>query len=182
MILLAIDPGTQCGWALRLADGTLTSGKWDLRPLRHEGAGMRWLRFRAALEQVARAAVPELVAFEEVHRHLGTDAAHVYGGLVAHLQAWCESKGIPYTGIPVGTVKKHATGKGNADKDQVRAAAQAKWPEQDVGEHDYDQADALWILESARRQYDAGAAQADDEAQKAAVQTPAQPELPEVDF
>ena len=58
----------------------------------------------------------QAVYFEEVRRHASTDSAHVYGGLMATLTAWCEHHKIPYQGVPVGTIKKHATGKGNADK------------------------------------------------------------------
>jgi crossover junction endodeoxyribonuclease RuvC len=90
----------------------------------------------------------ELVAFEEVRRHLGTDAAHIYGGIIATVQTWCEANQVPYTGIPVATIKKRATGKGNADKKAVTAAARERWPEQRV--EDDNQADALWILECAQ--------------------------------
>ena len=60
--------------------------------------------------------------FEEVRRHVGTDAAHLYGGFLATLTSWCEQQGIAYQGVPVGTIKKHATGKGNAGKAEVIAA------------------------------------------------------------
>jgi hypothetical protein len=62
------------------------------------------------------------VYFEEVRRHAGVDAAHVYGGLMATLTTWCEHHNIAYQGVPVGTIKKHATGKGNAGKGEVIAA------------------------------------------------------------
>ena len=35
------------------------------------------------------------------------------------LTAWCEHHGIPYQGVPVGTIKRHIAGKGNADKQAV---------------------------------------------------------------
>ena len=60
-----------------------------------------------------------MVVFEEVRRHLGTGAAHVFGGYLAHLTAWAEANRIPYQGVPVGTIKRHVTGKGNADKQAV---------------------------------------------------------------
>ena len=47
---------------------------------------------------------------------LGTDAAHVYGGFLATLTSWCEQRAIAYQGVPVGTIKRFITGKGNADK------------------------------------------------------------------
>jgi hypothetical protein len=42
-----------------------------------------------------------------------------YGGYLAHLTAWAEVNKIPCQGVPVGTVKRHVTGKGNADKQAV---------------------------------------------------------------
>jgi hypothetical protein len=31
-----------------------------------------------------------------------------------HADAWAELRGVPYQGVPVGTIKRHFTGKGNA--------------------------------------------------------------------
>lgn len=85
---------------------------------------------------------PLEVYFEEVRRHLGTTAAHVYGGFLAALTAWCERNGVPYRGVPVGTIKLFATGKGNAGKEAVMAAVRA-WGYQPV---DDNEADALALL------------------------------------
>jgi Holliday junction resolvasome RuvABC endonuclease subunit len=85
---------------------------------------------------------PDAVYFEEVRRHAATDAAHVYGGLLATLTAYCEEKKCPYQGVPVGTIKKHATGKGNASKQQMIAAMKAKGH----SPADDNEADALAIL------------------------------------
>ena len=41
---------------------------------------------------------------------------------MATLTSWCEHHKIPYQGVPVGTIKKHATGKGNASKEDMIAA------------------------------------------------------------
>ena len=87
---------------------------------------MRFLRFKRWLTEVKHSADGlDAVYFEEVRRHAGVDAAHCYGGFLAHLTAWCEHHGIPYQGVPVGTIKKHATGKGNADKAAMIAAVRA---------------------------------------------------------
>ena len=97
-----------------------------LRPGRFDGGGMRYLRFTNWLTEIDRLSGPiSAIWFEEVRRHAGTDAAHVYGGLMATLTAWAELRGIPYEGVPVGTIKRHATGKGNAPKDAMIAAARA---------------------------------------------------------
>src|SRR5436309_734949 len=42
-----------------------------------------------------------------------------------HLNAWCEHHAIAYAGVPVGTIKKHATAKGNADKQTMFGAMRA---------------------------------------------------------
>ena len=142
-VVLALDLGSTTGWALRGRDGTITSGTMTFRPSRFEGGGMRYLRFRAWLTEIARLARGiDRIVFEEVRAHAGTDAAHIYGGFLAHLTAWCEERELPYEGVPVGTIKRFATGKGNAGKDAVIAAIKAR------GFHptDDNEADALAIL------------------------------------
>ena len=141
--ILALDLGTTTGWALRGHDGLITSGTMSFRPGRFDGGGMRYLRFTNWLIEVDRLSGPiAAIWFEEVRRHVGTDAAHVYGGLMATLTAWAELRGIPYEGVPVGTIKRHATGKGNADKVAMIAAARARG----FSPADDNEADAIAIL------------------------------------
>jgi hypothetical protein len=141
--ILALDLGTTTGWALRTADGRIASGTQSFRPGRYEGGGMRFLRFRRWLAETKAAAdgIAE-VHFEEVRRHIGVDAAHAYGGFLATLTAWCEHHQIPYRGVPVGTIKKHATGRGNADKEAMLAAARTRGHQPS----DDNEADALALL------------------------------------
>jgi len=141
--LLALDLGTTTGWALRTADGLITSGTVSFRPSRYDGGGMRYLRFRGWLEQLAHdVGAIAAIHYEEVRRHAGTDAAHVYGGLMATLTAWAESADIAYQGVPVGTIKRHATGKGNASKEAMIAVARARG----FSPADYNEADAIAVL------------------------------------
>ena len=141
--ILALDLGSKTGWALRQPDGSITSGTVEFRPNRFEGGGMPFLRFKGWLDEVLTFAGPiQTIHFEEVRRHLGTTACHVYGGFLAHLSAWCEKRAIPYQGVPVGTIKKHATGKGNAGKAQVIAAMR----DRGHSPTDDNEADALAIL------------------------------------
>jgi len=142
MNILALDLGTQTGWALA-SSGCTTSGTLNFKPQRFEGGGMRFLRFRRWLNELqASAGEIHWVVFEEVRRHAGVDAAHAYGGFIGQLTAWCEAQRIPYQGVPVGTIKKHATGKGNAGKAEMIAAAQARGHEP----QDDNEADALALL------------------------------------
>ena len=83
---LALDLGTTTGWALQSGMSKLESGSVSLRTSRYDGGGVRYLRFRGWLDSMAADAGDiAAVYFEEVRRHIGTDAAHVYGGLLATL-------------------------------------------------------------------------------------------------
>ena len=147
--ILALDLGTTTGWALRGQDGGITSGTVTFRPSRFEGGGMRYLRFRGWLGELAGLTGGlARIAFEEVRSHAGTDAAHLYGGFLAHLSAWCEERGVAYEGVPVGTIKRFATGRGNADKAAMIAAVRARG----FAPADDNEADAiallLWAIEA----------------------------------
>lgn len=143
MTILALDLGTKLGWAVSFGPGDVLHGTVEFKSGRYEGGGMRWLNFRKWLNGMHANHGPiDAIYFEEVRRHAGTDAAHAYGGFLAHLTAWCELREVPYRGIPVGTIKKHATGKGNANKEAMIAAMKAKG----YAPTDDNDADALALL------------------------------------
>lgn len=150
MKTLALDLGTHCGWAL-VADGyVLGSGTWTLqndRQRRFEGAGMKWLRLRTLLGDAVAGRCIDRVVVEEVRRHAGVDAAHAYGGALAVVSAFCEAEHIPYEAYSVATIKKHATGKGNAKKEAMVEAARARWPAITIVDDNH--ADALWLASLA---------------------------------
>jgi len=141
--ILALDLGTTTGWALRGYDGLITSGTASFKPGRFDGGGMRYLRFTNWLTELDRLSGPiEAIYFEEVRRHVGTDAAHVFGGLLAVLTSWGELRGVPYQGVSVGIIKKFLTGRGNANKDAMIDAARARG----FSPADDNEADAIAIL------------------------------------
>lgn len=141
---LALDLGTLTGFAIGEAGSVLASGVVNLKGGRYEGGGMRFLRFRQWLDKTHTPATPiTSVGFEEVRRHLGVDAAHVYGGLMATLTAWCESHAIPYQGVPVGTIKSFIAGRGGASKRDVMMAVADKIGRQP---EDDNEADAIALL------------------------------------
>ncbi|WP_332060793.1 crossover junction endodeoxyribonuclease RuvC [Bartonella sp. CB74] len=141
--ILCVDLGTKTGWAICGADNHIISGTVNFQPRRFEGGGMRYLRFKQWLTEIMMAANHiDAVYFEEVRRHVGTDAAHAYGGFLATLTAWCEHHQIPYEGIPVCTIKKATTGKGNASKEEMIKAVCSKGH----APQDDNEADALAIL------------------------------------
>ncbi len=160
MRILGIDPGTQCGWALREPDGSMISGVWDLSVKRHESAGMRLIRLNKWLRETTDIDQVHLIAYEEVRRHAGTSAAHVYGAITGQIEVFVASRNdtmpsslhIEHVGIPVGTVKKFATGKGNANKTTMIDSANVRWTDMKPITDD-NEADARWIAECAASQY-----------------------------
>jgi len=140
--LLALDLGTLTGWALGERGSVLGSGTQPFKPQRFEGGGMRYLRMRSWLGELRGHLAFELVLFEEVRRHASTDAAHAYGGFLSTMSSWCEEQRVAYLGVPVGTIKKHWTGNGNASKDMMIGKAR----ERGFDPCDDNEADALAIL------------------------------------
>jgi Holliday junction resolvasome RuvABC endonuclease subunit len=63
------------------------------------------------------------------------------------LAAWCESSGVPYQGVPVATIKRSATGRGNAGKEEVISAMRRLG----LNPGDDNEADALALLQFACR-------------------------------
>lgn len=149
MSILTLDLGKQTGWAI-LHDGVIHSGSESFHGNRFSGGGMHFLNFCSWLNSLKQKLENiSAVYFEEVRRHLGTDAAHCYGGFLAHLTAWCEENNIPYQGVPVKTIKRFITGKGNASKAEVIEAVKNKGfiPQDD------NEADALALLFLVQKDY-----------------------------
>lgn len=144
MKILAIDPGTHCGYAL----SPFESGVWDLSVKRGEGAGMRFHRLRRHLQELT---FLDMVVYEYVVGQKGTFAAQIYGGIVSIITEYCEAERIEYSGVSVGTIKKSATGKGNSNKEVMLAAARERWPEVNIV--DDNQGDALFLWAWANQEY-----------------------------
>ncbi|GHM58553.1 MAG: hypothetical protein sL5_08990 [Candidatus Mesenet longicola] len=142
MSILTLDLGQQTGWAI-LEGGVIESGSKSFHVSRFSGGGMQFLNFSNWLNSLRQKfSNISVVYFEEVRRHLGTDAAHIYGGFLAHLTAWCESHSLPYQGVAVKTIKRFITGNGNASKSAVIAAIKNKG----FTPSDDNEADSLALL------------------------------------
>ena len=148
--VLALDLGTKLGWAIRHADQRIESGARDFSPERHEGDGLRFLRFRAWLHDTkqrleAAGERLELIRYERVDfvpAYAGANAAHIYGGNWATVTMWAEHHGIPYEGVSPSTVKKAIAGHGHAKKPAIMAAVRAMG----FNPATADEADALAVL------------------------------------
>ena len=145
LTILALDPATHCGWAC--SNGI--SGTWDLSIRRDESRGMRLIRLHGKLNEILKAEKIDLLVFESA-RNAGPK---MQGALVvqAELQGviilWAETNHVAYRGYSPMEIKKHATGKGNANKQAMIDAAKKKWTSVEI--KDDNQADALWILDLA---------------------------------
>jgi crossover junction endodeoxyribonuclease RuvC len=151
--ILALDLGTTTGWAMRL-NGCISSGSINFKPTHFDSASCRYTRFQRWLGTKASHGLNDVV-FEAVRRHQGTIASQTYGGFMATLQMWCDGEGLPYEGVPVGTIKKFATGNGNASKLAMVTAMERRGHKL----QDHNEADALallyWRLEAANQNYQA---------------------------
>ena len=125
MNILALDLGTKTGWAFS-NNGAFASGTKNFSTNKTAARGLRFLNFRRWLAEILTKRSVDLVVFEDVMGHIGTYAAHAYGGFVAHLTALCEEKKIPYRGFYVKTIKKFIACSGNASKEDVIAAVERK--------------------------------------------------------
>ena len=144
--ILAIDSGTLTGWATNTEP--ITSGVQDFSLKRGESPGMRFLMFQKWFIQMLETIKPDLVIYERAH-HRGGAPTEVGVGLTTHLQSACTAMDVEYAAVHSKTLKKYATGKGNASKDSMMEAATEKgWTFQDNNE-----CDAQWLLDYAINTY-----------------------------
>jgi Holliday junction resolvasome RuvABC endonuclease subunit len=144
--ILAIDPATNCGWALEV-DGKLTFGCWSFKVRNGTSPGMKWVHFENMFIETIKIYNINLVAFE-------LPAATMHAGATIHhskmngiMEKVCASMEIEYLSFATSEIKKFATGKGNAKKDEMIKAAKDSLGYE--GDND-NEADALWILNLAK--------------------------------
>lgn len=144
LLVLGVDLGTTSGYCYRYHDkvtGEPTSkihlGLWDLSAGNFDSGAVRFARLRRLLGLLG----PGLIGYEDAKVQvndlsgLGGPRAKVvgtilinlrmselFGAFKATLAAWSEEHDVPAQGFPVGTIKKRATGKGNANKEAIVAA------------------------------------------------------------
>lgn len=142
--ILALDLGTTTGWAMS-EFSKVSSGTINFKATRFQSADRRFVNFKDWLKKtLEKTTLGEInaVYFEEVRKHIGVDAAHCYGGFKAVLTMFCEENKISYQGVPVGTIKKFVTGKGNSKKPEMIAAVRLRG----FNPQDDNEADAISLL------------------------------------
>jgi Holliday junction resolvasome RuvABC endonuclease subunit len=126
MRLLALDLGTKTGWALLDNDGSVRSGTWTLGTDKElaQAKAMKLDRccdFRPSrLFDRINELKPELIYFEDVQFASTQLQAQLWGSLRGIVTLFFPAAKI--RAVPVGTLKKFATGKGNALKPAMAAA------------------------------------------------------------
>jgi len=135
---------TKTGWAT-----ATVSGVEDFRKKTGDSRGMIYVRFVSWLMEMDEHVSPELIVYERPHSR-GRAATELLNGLLAHLQAHCERRGIEYTDCPSTTLKKFATGKGNASKGEMMAAYRKRFGVEPI---DDNECDAVWLHLWAQEQF-----------------------------
>lgn len=135
--ILSLDVSTMTGFASSVA-----SGVWDFNIKRDESSGMRLIRFKTKLVEMINKHGIKMITFE---RSAGfhMSAVIVQSELHGVLKSVCEELKIEYKAYSAAEIKKFATGKGNAGKPAMIAAARVKYNIEPV---DDNHADALHIF------------------------------------
>ena len=147
--ILAIDPGSRCGWAL-LEDGITESGVMDFSLKRGESQGMVFVRFNAWFKKMIAHHLPEVVIYEQPH-HRGGAATQLLYGMTTRIQERCDLCNIQYMAIHSATLKKFATGSGRAGKEYMVERA---WVKFGIRVKDHNEADALWMMAWGKEEFE----------------------------
>lgn len=139
MKILALDMATKTGWATPKESGVQT---FDCK--RGESPGMRFLRFRKWLNDMDDLASPNVIAYEQPH-HRGGAATEVAYGFLTVVKEVAAEKGIELMPVHSSTLKKWATGKGNAGKGEMVFEAKRRG----YNPKDDNEADACLIYDYA---------------------------------
>lgn len=131
---------------LALPDGTLisiTSRQRGIpRCLGIAGEILGHLTNREADGYLARLPIADLIAIEGYSYSSRNSQAHALGELGGIVRGSLHDYDIPWVDISPATVKKYATGRGNAPKDQVLVAAVSRLG---ITPQNSDEADAAWL-------------------------------------
>ncbi len=148
MNILALDLATRTGWALE-ENGRRESGVQVFDVKRGESPGMRFVRFNRWLDEMAKIITrPCVVVFEQAH-HRGGAATECAAGFSTRVLEFCATHGFEHSSVHTQTLKKFATGSGRGDKSAMIAAARVKLG---FAGDDDNEADALWLLEFAKKE------------------------------
>lgn len=150
---LALDIGTTTGWAIHKA-GMVLSGSWllaspkDLRQQRKHGmerrGDIRFFRLRDHLKTALTSHGIDTVVFEDVLFLSSQAQSQLWASLRAAV--WLAGESLRVECVHTGTLKKFATGAGNARKEAMVASVANLPPPWGRVAGDDNEADAVLIL------------------------------------
>lgn len=125
MLIIGYDPGICSGYAVLLNGKYVESGTWLL--LGHRISKQRdtpgsliyprvTIKMCNLVDKYIEKYDKVILAYEKVANHMGTNAAHIYGGLVAcgiHTVSHARPSKVAEYPIHVGTWKKNSMGEGS---------------------------------------------------------------------
>jgi Holliday junction resolvasome RuvABC endonuclease subunit len=143
--ILSLDQASRTGWAFTPDLGhKIQSSIIDLPTRGGLSRAKKHKAFYASLQARIIGSEPDLVTYEKPNlgQRMAFPAAMLLLGLAIQIEIVCDDLKVPYVPILNQSVKKFATGKGNAKKPEMVAAAVARgWTVRSD-----DEADALWQL------------------------------------
>jgi Holliday junction resolvasome RuvABC endonuclease subunit len=114
MKILALDIATKTGWRTETS-----SGVWDFNKLkRGDSYGLRLIRFKSSIREILDLEKIDIVVYERP-AGMFKSSIIVASEMIGVLIALCEERGIQYTAYSATEIKKFATGKGNAKKQDM---------------------------------------------------------------
>ena len=154
-MLLALDLGMHCGWALFTGAGTrLASGTWHFGKNKRRDRGDEFLLRVQARSQGQRVAAIAHEHVASIHQHAGADAAHLFGGWLMLLAMIGRRTGarivrVEQPQVYAASGVRKASPREFPDKELRRgenkrrliAAAQVRWP----SVTDDNEADACFV-------------------------------------
>ena len=151
-MIIALDCATKTGWAIANLDGTIReSGVQSFAKKRGESNGIMFLRFRRWLmELVENATVsyggkPYVLVYERAHFRGGAPT-EIGVGLQTRVQEVGAELSFPTLPVATGSLKKFATGIGNASKEDMMTAAGIVLGRRPISD---DEADAVMLARFA---------------------------------
>ena len=148
MRIFALDCATKTGWALIDNGKIVESGMQNFSKRRGESNGVMFLRFNKWVSDMVDMLKPELLTYERAH-YRGGAATEIGVGLQTRVQEMAIAKGIDSIPFTTAEIKKFATGKGNAGKDDMIIAAVPFLGRQPI---DDNEADAVHLARLADRE------------------------------
>jgi Holliday junction resolvasome RuvABC endonuclease subunit len=140
--VIGIDPGMTTGWAYTTDSGIVIAGSWKLKNQEDHELVVLFSNVCELIDKV----VPEVVCYEEpVARGMAARSLNRQMGVIILA---CEVCATPHYPVNPGTLKKHATGMGNATKEDM---AEALWGRGGYREGDHNAVDAHWLADYARK-------------------------------